>query len=308
MFPRHLLRALLAGAVAMFVASGHAFAVPATRTDPAPASYHVTSRDGVTIAVQETGNPRGPAVILIHGLLGSRLDWAAQLASPDLRRYRLITYDLRGHGLSGKPAGAEPYRDGRRWADDLAAVMRGSHASKPVLVGWSLGGVVISNYLAAYGDRNVGGAVYVDGVVELDAEQIVSHPDVYRDMTSGDLATHLDGERRFLALCFHHQPDAATFERLLANAAMASWDMQKAVPTMSVSAAEGLGNTHVPLLFLYGGQDALVDAQATISRAKALNPGIVSEIHESAGHAPFIEEPERFNRDLARFVDAQTRR
>lgn len=38
-----------------------------------PISYSVTSKDGVTLAVQESGNPNGPPIIFIHGLLGSRL-------------------------------------------------------------------------------------------------------------------------------------------------------------------------------------------------------------------------------------------
>lgn len=268
----------------------------------ASANYTVTSRDGVRLAVQESGNPDGPPIIFIHGLLGSRLNWDAQVRSPELRRYRIITYDLRGHGLSDKPSGAGPYRDGRRWADDLEAVIDGSHATRPVVVGWSLGGAVISNYLATYGDRRLAGAVYVDGVVELAPGQIVDHPDVYRDMNSPDLKTHLDGERTFVGLCFNRRPDADIVSRLLANAAMASWDMQKAIPTMSVSAAEGLGNAHVPLLFIYGGRDALVDTPATLARATALNPGIVSKVYADAGHAPFMEESDRFNRDLAGFV------
>lgn len=193
----------------------------------APLSYTVTSTDGVKLAVQESGDPDGVPVILIHGLLGSRLNWDAQVQSAELRGFRIITYDLRGHGLSDKPSGAQPYRDGTRWGDDLAAVIDGTHARKPVVVGWSLGGVVISNYLAQYGDRAIAGAVYVDGVVELAPGQIVDHPDVYRDMNAADLKTHLDGERTFVGLCFNRRPDAATFERLLANAAMASWDMQR---------------------------------------------------------------------------------
>ncbi|MCA3783303.1 MAG: alpha/beta hydrolase [Burkholderia sp.] len=272
-----------------------------------PVSYTVTSTDGVKLAVQESGDPDGPPLILIHGLLGSRLNWDAQVASPALRRYRIITYDLRGHGLSDKPSGADPYRDGNRWGDDLAAVIQGAHARKPVVVGWSLGGVVISNYLAKYGDRGIAGAVYVDGVVELEADQIVAHPDVYRDMTAPDLKTHLDGERTFVGLCFNHRPDAATFARLLANAAMASWDMQKAVPTMTVFAAAGLGHAHVPLLFIYGGHDALVDTDATLARAAALNPRVVSKVYAESGHAPFIEEAGRFNRDLAAFVQSASR-
>ncbi|MGF6852983.1 alpha/beta fold hydrolase [Paraburkholderia sp. CI3] len=268
----------------------------------APTSYMITSTDGVKLAVQESGDPNGPPIILVHGLLGSRLNWDAQVQSPELRQYRIITYDLRGHGLSDKPSGPEPYHDGNRWGDDLAAVIQGSHARKPVLVGWSLGGVVISNYLAKYGDRAVAGAVYVDGVVELAPVQIVDHPDVYLDMNSPDLKTHLDGERTFVGLCFNHRPDADTFDRLLANAAMASWDMQKEVPTMTVFAAEGLGKARVPLLFIYGGHDALVNTHATLARATALNPRIVSKVYADSGHAPFIEEAARFNRDLVEFV------
>jgi len=128
-------------------------------------NYSVESTDGVEIAVQEIGDPDGKPIVFIHGLLGSRLNWEEQTSSPELQQYRMITYDLRGHGQSDKPDDAEAYRDGRRWADDLAAVLKASDAKEPIVVGWSLGGVVISNYLAAYGDEQVGGIVYVDGVI-----------------------------------------------------------------------------------------------------------------------------------------------
>jgi non-heme chloroperoxidase len=267
-------------------------------------NYTATAPDGVTLAVQESGNPDGPAIIFIHGLLGSHLNWDAQVQSPELQRYRMIAYDMRGHGLSGKPTDAAAYTDGRRWADDLAAVIESSHARRPVLVGWSLGGTVISNYLAAFGDGGIAGAVYVDGVIELKPDQITAHPDVYRDLNSPDLRTHLDAVRDFLSLCFHTQPDAATFARLFANAAMASWDMQRAVPSMSVDAARGLGQARVPVLLIYGAQDALVQAKPAIARATELNPRIRSTLYATSGHAPFIEEPARFNRDLSAFVDA----
>jgi non-heme chloroperoxidase len=266
--------------------------------------YTVTSADGVSIAVQESGNPDGPPIIFIHGLLGSRLNWDAQVQSPELQRFRLITYDMRGHGLSGKPTDAASYAEGRRWADDLAAVIDASRAHKPTLVGWSLGGVVISNYLAKYGDVPIAGAVYVNGVIEMKPDQIVSHPAIYRDLVSPDLKTHLDTVRDFLRLCFHTQPDAPTFERLLANAAMASWDMQRAVMSISVDAAEGLGKASVPVLLLYGERDALVQARPAIDRARQLNPRVQSKLYAESGHAPFLEEATRFNSDLAAFVDA----
>lgn len=267
-------------------------------------NYIVTAPDGVQLAVQESGNPAGPAIVFIHGLLGSRLNWEKQTGSAELQRYRLITYDMRGHGLSGKPEDPEAYRDGRRWAGDLSAVLKATAARQAVLVGWSLGGVVISNYLAAYGDTGIGGAMYVDGVIELSAALITPHPQVYANLASDNLKVHLDAMRSFLGLCFHTQPETTTAERLLSNAAMASWTMTRIVPSMTVNAAEGLPKARVPILMLYGAQDNLVKVQPSLARARELNPRVQSKLYENSGHAPFLEEEQRFNRDLAAFVDA----
>ncbi|WP_416409536.1 alpha/beta fold hydrolase [Agrobacterium rosae] len=266
--------------------------------------YTVKSSDGVIIAVQETGNPDGQPIVFVHGLLGSHINWDKQTGSPELQKYRMITYDMRGHGLSGKPDDAKAYKDGRRWADDLATVLKASSAQKPVLVGWSLGGVVLSNYLAAYGDASIGGFVYVDGVIELTGALITSHPQVYEGLASDDLRTHLDTVRTFLALCFETQPNAATFERLLSNAAMASWVMTRSTPSMTVSVAEGLPKAKAPMLLLYGAKDKLVNTQPSIDRARELNPGIKTIIYADSGHAPFFEEAARFNRDLSGFTDS----
>ena len=84
-------------------------------------NYAWGSHDALT-QLYGIANPQGQPMVFIHGLLGSRLNWEAQVASPALQKYRMITYDLRGHGLSGKPVEALAYSDGKRWADDLAAV------------------------------------------------------------------------------------------------------------------------------------------------------------------------------------------
>lgn len=172
-----------------------------------------------------------------------------------------------------------------------------------MLVGWSLGATVISNYLAWHGDADIAGAVYVDGVIELASAQIVPHPEVYHDLVSPDLRTHLDAIRTFLALCFATPPAPVLFERLYASAAMASWDMQRAVQQMDVAVAQGLGRMRVPLWLLYGEKDALVRPQASIDRALALNPRLTVTRYAASGHAPFLEEAPRFNQDLATFVD-----
>ncbi|WP_024890421.1 alpha/beta fold hydrolase [Luteimonas huabeiensis] len=266
--------------------------------------YTATAADGVVLAVQESGDPAGRPLVFVHGLLGSHLSWDAQLSDPALQRYRLIAYDLRGHGQSGQPQDPAAYTDGRRWADDLAAVLVAADARGAVLVGWSLGAAAITQYLATHGDEWIDGAVYVGGVIELDPDQIAPHPDLYRDLASTDLKTHLDAERAFLALCFRTPPGSVVFQRLLANAALASATMQRAVHGMSVDAPAGLGAMRKPLLLIYGAQDALVRAEPAIARARALNPRASSLVYPDSGHAPFLEETDRFDRDLAAFVDA----
>ena len=121
-------------------------------------------------------------------------------------------------------------------------------------------------------------------------------------MASQDLRTHLDAVRTFLALCFQTQPDQATFERLLSNAAMASWEMTRTVPSMTVQAKDGLPKAKVPVLLIYGGKDNLVQPDPSIARARSFNDQIKSKIYENSGHAPFLEEAARFNNDLAGFT------
>lgn len=267
-------------------------------------TYTVDSPDGTRISVQEAGNAQGQPIIFIHGLLGSHLSWEKQISSPELQRYRLITFDMRGHGMSDKPDQAEAYRDGRRWADDLSAVIAGSGAQQPVLVGWSLGAAVITNYLSAYTDAQIAGALYVGGVIELKQDQLVAQPQVYEAMASSDLRTHLDGERRFVALCFATPPDDTMLQRTTAIAAMASGTMQGAVPEMTIASTEGLGSMHKPLLLIYGERDSLVQPDASTARAKALYPRATMKLYPTSGHSPFFEEAARFNRDLSSFVEA----
>jgi Predicted hydrolases or acyltransferases (alpha/beta hydrolase superfamily) len=270
-------------------------------------AYTLTTPDGLAIAVQEHGDPDGQPIVFVHGLLGSHLSWEAQTQSALLQNHRLITYDMRGHGRSDKPDDESFYVDGSRWGDELATVIDWISAERPILVGWSLGAAVISNYLATHGDVDIAGAVYVGGVIELTEEQIVQRPELYAALASAELKTHLDAEREFIALCFEQQPDPETFQRLLANGALASDTMQRAVQRMTVDATRGLGNMSKPLLLIYGAHDALVQAQASNRRAQQLMPQAQTLIYPDSGHAPFLEEAERFNRDLVAFVEAVRR-
>ncbi len=279
---------------ALLLWTAHAYA--------APSQIYVTAPDGVKVAVQEYGNPKGLEIVLVHGLDGSHLEWAKQTSSAALSKYRLITYDLRGHGFSDKPTDAACYADGRRWGDELHAVIQAKHLKRPVLVGWSLGGPVLTNYLGTYGDSQIAGVVYVDGIIELKPELLTVHPATVAALLSPDLAVYLEGTRQFVRQCFFHPPSPAEFDLLYAAASQASPNMvRQAFSGLSIPAATTLPKVAVPALYIYGAKDALVDPRM-VTRARQLLPHLQVLTYLNTGHASFFEQPQRFNRDLDRFV------
>ena len=90
----------------------------------------IRTPDGVDISVREWGDPEGWPILFVHGLAQSHLSFLPQFASPLADRHRLIAYDLRGHGESAKPLDPSFYNEGRRWADELEAVIDGVGSDK----------------------------------------------------------------------------------------------------------------------------------------------------------------------------------
>lgn len=80
-------------------------------TDPSTTqpSRTLTATDGVTLAVYEAGAPDGPAVVLIHGYPDDHRVWDGVVALLS-DRFRVVTYDVRGAGRSGRPATTAGYR------------------------------------------------------------------------------------------------------------------------------------------------------------------------------------------------------
>jgi len=98
----------------------------------------VTSPDGVALAAYAWGNPHGREIVFIHGYSQCHLSWRRQIDDAALAgEFRMVAYDLRGHGASDQPLARERYRDDRLWADVLAAVIAAAGLNRPTLVGWS---------------------------------------------------------------------------------------------------------------------------------------------------------------------------
>ena len=93
-----------------------------------------------------------PTIVLTHGLAASGDTWRAQVEglSP---RYRVLTWDLRGHGASSSPDGPYVLAD---LADDLRNVLDESHTERAVILGHSAGGVIAMHFALCYPKRMAG--------------------------------------------------------------------------------------------------------------------------------------------------------
>ena len=67
-------------------------------------THTITGGGGTPLHLVETGNPTGRPILFIHGFSQCWLAWNRQLSSDLAESHRLVALDLRGHGLSGKPA------------------------------------------------------------------------------------------------------------------------------------------------------------------------------------------------------------
>jgi len=124
--------------------------------------FDVSGDGGVRLRAREIVGPSADArsLVLHHGLASSQRIWDLML--PALaRRFHVVTYDARGHGLSAKPTSAYGFDHLRR---DALAVMGAARAHRPVIAGHSWGAMVALD-LAAESRRAVAGAVLIDGGV-----------------------------------------------------------------------------------------------------------------------------------------------
>lgn len=257
----------------------------------------VTSSDGTTLHVDETGNEGGQPVLFIHGAYQSRLVWEKQILD-GLTDCRLVAMDLRGHGLSDEPTGENGYT-ADRWADDVHTVIDSLDLTNPVLVGWSFGGWVINDYISQYGcDRiasinlvSTSGGASVDGR-ETGLSERRDETATYRE--------NVETLNDFVHSLFYEDVTPRDHYYFL------GFNLLTALGAVSRTAnhTDMLGDIDVPTLISHGEEDPIVSNEQAETLAENISNAQLS-YYENVGHVPFWEAPERFNRELRSLIDSR---
>jgi pimeloyl-ACP methyl ester carboxylesterase len=266
-------------------------------------THRITGGGGVRLHVQETGNPSGQPVLFIHGLSLSGLTWNRQLHSPLTRDLRLVAMDLRGHGESERPSGA--YGDSAVWAEDVDAVIRTLDLERPVLTGWSYGGVVICDYLSRYGEEAVGGVHLVAAVSRL-GETLVPFlgpgflaaiPGLLR----ADAEESMTALRDFVRLLTFGELPPDDFYRVLGSAAAVPPFVRQELLSRTLDYDGLLAELRAPVLVTHGLEDGVVLPSMGEHHASLIRHARTS-YYPQVGHATFWEDPDRFTPELSAFA------
>lgn len=241
----------------------------------------------------------------VQGLAIGRYDTDVPVL-PALSDFRVLTPDLRGHGASDAPED-DRYSSSTTWADDLAAVI--NLAGEPVLlVAWSYGGLVATDYLRHHGETNLSGLVLVSPLRKIGSESAFAllgqkFLATAGGLTSNDLDEAVSGASAFVGVLRAGEWDAPTRERLLGTVLSVPSRIRAAILTRVADGDESIGAINVPTLVIYGTDDEAVIPSSS-AELKTLLPTARVSAYPGVGHMPFAEEPTRFNSELAEFANA----
>ena len=246
------------------------------------------------LTVRERGN--GPAVVLLHGFTGSADAWGA-LADRLAECFRVLAFDLPGHGASPAPARAE---DGRltRLADALVEQLDVLGVRDAAWLGYSLGGRAALHVALAHPDR-------VRRLVLESASPGIADPAERRARAAADARLAGDIERDGLATfvdAWLAQPLFATQARLPAEVRArertrrlrgSAAGYAAALRAMSVGEQASLwprlAEVRAPVLLLAGEEDVKYRQLALAMRARLADARVA--LIARAGHTVHLEQP-----------------
>jgi pimeloyl-ACP methyl ester carboxylesterase len=268
--------------------------------------HTVNGAAGVKLHVREYGESSGVPILLIHGWSQIHLCWTKQFGSALQDQARIVALDLRGHGMSDAPAETDQYTDGDKWADDIEAVIDQLALDRPILVGWSYGGFIISDYVRKKGQGKIAGINFVDAAIVLSPKAFGSLvcPGFLQNAPGAcedDLPTNIAAIRRFLRACIVKPVSQDDFEQFLAFNIVVTPNVRRALLQRELDFGSLLEEITVPVLVTHGRSDTLVlpaMAEYMLSHCKTAQ----ASWYEGVGHTPFLEEPLRFNTELKRFA------
>jgi pimeloyl-ACP methyl ester carboxylesterase len=256
--------------------------------------------NGIDLYYEEHG--AGPAVVFAHGAGGNHLSWWQQVPVFS-RKYRCVTFDHRGWGLSldGHDAGPAAF------VEDLRELLDHLGIERAALVAQSMGGLTCLGFTIAYPQR-VWALVMGNTFAGMRREVWLAADEELRSQAQAVWERRRStGVRRALAPGFARREKEKAFLyrqiRLLNEEGPNRLHTEEQVmraralerDTQVAASREALAAIRVPVLFI-GGEHDEVMPPPLMEVACGLIPGAQMVVAPEAGHSVYFEQPDTFNR------------
>jgi pimeloyl-ACP methyl ester carboxylesterase len=252
-------------------------------------------------AVEISGS--GPPVVLLHGVGLNQSIWAGQvkaLASD----FRVITYDLLGHGRSAAARASAPLED---WIDQLTGVVRDLALEKVALAGFSFGGLIAQAY-AGQRSRMIDKLVLMSTVYdrsEAERASVLSRLEIVK--SEGQQATIPTALSRWFSPDFSkaHPEVLNQYEALLrGNDAASFLAAYECFATADRDLVGALVAFDRPALVMTGELDT-GSTPAMAQKLAGMIPGAECSIIAGGRHMMPVEMPDEVNSVLCRFLERE---
>ncbi|MGH8733946.1 MAG: 3-oxoadipate enol-lactonase [Burkholderiales bacterium] len=252
--------------------------------------------NGIEIHYEIHGKEGAPWLVLSHSLACSGRMWDPQVeAFKD--RYRILNYDMRGHGDTEAPKEAYTLD---MLADDVLGLMQELKIAKAIYCGLSIGGM-IGQTLALRKNPPFERMVLADTTHTQPAEALKQWEDRIRIAESKGMAGLLDSTmERWFTPPFRSSPAAQKIAQLILATPVAGYvGCGRAIMRLNTTAR--LKDIRLPVLAITGEQDGAAPGTRYIGENV---PGAKFVSIAQASHISNVEQAEAFNRALAEFLSS----
>ncbi len=243
-------------------------------------------RGGVSIYYEDHGT--GPVVLLSHGYSATTRMWLGQVEALK-GRYRVITWDMRGHGLTESPSSQSEYSEAAT-VEDMAAILKECGVERAVIGGLSLGGYMSLAFYLAHPEMT-------RALMLFDTGPGYRNPQAREGWNRTSEQRAVAFETRGLDALGGGAEVRVSQHRSAAGLAGAARGMLAQFDSRVI---ESLDKVAVPTLVLVGSKDEPFLA-ATDYMANKI-PGAARVVIADAGHASNIDQPVAFNEAVLKFL------
>jgi pimeloyl-ACP methyl ester carboxylesterase len=268
----------------------------------------VEAPDGTPIFYTDWG--AGKPVVLIHGWPVNADMWEYQTEFLVSNGLRVISYDRRGFGRSGKPWTGYDYDT---MADDLAALLTQLNLTGAALVGFSMGGGEVARYLARHGAARLSRVALIASVLPF-LLKTHDNPDGVPAPVFDKILDGLRADRPGFLAAFGKQFFGAGMLNFQISSELLQWAQMLALqasPKATLDCVTAFSATDfrpdlkaftVPTLIVHGAADATVPLAHSAQRVADALPDARFEVYDGAPHGLFFTEKDRLNADLVAFL------